>query len=183
MARWSSFSIFKRPMACSCITGSNTRYPRPSSLAWYMAVSASLSSSSEEVLLWAVPRAMPMEGLMNSSRPSRTNGSLKASTIRPATRTASAGFSTSSTMTVNSSPPKRAKVSSGRRHPLRRSPTATSRRSPTSWPKESFTSLKLSRSINSTATFLRPDRLLVRSRACLRRSMNRERLGRPVRES
>ena len=54
---------------------------------------------------------------------------------------------------LNSSPPKRATMSPGRRHDCSRSATVTSRRSPTSWPRLSFTSLNRSTSRNSTATW------------------------------
>ena len=57
-----------------------------------------------------------------------------------------------STRMANSSPPMRATVSPTRTHARSRSPTDTSRRSPTSWPRLSFTVLKSSRSTKSTDT-------------------------------
>ena len=52
--------------------------------------------------------------------------------------------------TANSSPPRRAAMSEARRTEWRRSPTATSSASPAAWPRLSLTSLKSSRSTNST---------------------------------
>jgi hypothetical protein len=54
--------------------------------------------------------------------------------------------------TVNSSPPWRATVSDSRTQPTMRRAASTSRRSPASWPRVSFTSLKRSRSMYITAT-------------------------------
>ncbi len=53
---------------------------------------------------------------------------------------------------MNSSPPNRATMSSGPMVALRRSATATRRRSPAEWPRLSLTTLKRSRSRNNTAT-------------------------------
>ncbi len=58
---------------------------------------------------------------------------------------------------MNSSPPWRAMVSSSRTHSESRRDTWRSSSSPTSWPRVSLMFLKLSRSMNSTAT-LRPAR-------------------------
>ncbi len=82
---------------------------------------------------------------------------------------------------MNSSPPKRATVSSPRTHSCRRRPTSASSWSPTSWPSESLITLKRSRSRNSSAS-----RLFSRSEcasATIRRSLIRARLGSPVRAS
>ena len=84
----------------------------------------------------------------------------------------------SSQMTQNSSPPKRATVSPGRSASDRR-PASMHRSSlPAWWPSESLTSLKRSRSRNSTATdVLRRAAWLS---ASVRRSMKSVRFGRPV---
>src|SRR5678816_1780755 len=58
---------------------------------------------------------------------------------------------TRSTSTANSSPPSRATVSHPRVAFSSRLETSISSRSPTAWPSESLTFLKLSRSRNSTA--------------------------------
>ncbi len=52
-------------------------------------------------------------------------------------------------ITVNSSPPNRATVSSSRTQPVIRAATSYSRASPVSWPNESLTSLKPFRSMKS----------------------------------
>src|SRR5439155_1447381 len=80
----------------------------------------------------------------------------------------------SSTSTAYSSPPKRARQSSRRRHPSSRPAIWRSRSSPAACPHVSLTSLNRSRSTNSTCT--RARRLSARSS----RSRNSTRLGRPV---
>src|SRR5215208_1075855 len=82
--------------------------------------------------------------------------------------------------TTNSSPPKRARLSSGRRQRLRRWATSVRSTSPASWPNESFIILNSSRSVSRTATF-RPLLRLVRSRAFRRRSTKSWRFGRSLR--
>ena len=88
----------------------------------------------------------------NSSRPSSSNGvcerCVHALGDRPSPR---ARRATSSSSSVNSSPPRRATVSSGRSAASSRCATAISSWSPTWWPSESLTTLKRSRSRNSTA--------------------------------
>ncbi len=85
--------------------------------------------------------------------------------------------SSSSHRMTNSSPPKRATVSPGRSASRSRCASATSSRSPALWPRLSFTTLKWSRSQNSTATV----RLLRRLRASASssRSRNSVRFGQP----
>ena len=65
---------------------------------------------------------------------------------------------------MNSSPPRRAAVSSSRRQFVSRSATAVSSRSPMAWPSESLTFLKRSRSRNSTAIL--PSLRCARAIAC-----------------
>ena len=81
-------------------------------------------------------------------------------------------------MTQNSSPPKRATVSPGRSTSIRRVASMHRSSSPALWPSESLTSLKRSRSMNSTATDVR--RRAAWLSVSERRSMNSVRLGRPV---
>ena len=150
---------------------------RPRSLARYMAASASRMSVSGSASV-SSGRAMPMLTPTNTSVSSMTNGPLTASSTRSAMAMASCWVTRSSQSTTNSSPPKRATVSPGRRATARRSAMATSSRSPRPWPRLSFTTLKWSRSRNSTAT----RRLWRRARASApsSRSSSSVRLGRPV---
>ena len=79
---------------------------------------------------------------------------------------------------ANSSPPRRATVSDGRVDLTRRCAAACSRRSPASWPSESLTFLKLSRSRNMTAT--RCCERCASASACSTRFRNRLRLASSV---
>ncbi len=81
----------------------------------------------------------------------------------------------------NSSPPKRATMSPGRRWARRRGATACSSSSPAWWPMLSLITLKWSRSRKRTPTG-EPEAMLRRS-ASRSESMKLSRLGRPVRES
>ena len=115
-----------------------------------------------------------------SSVPTRI-GALRASAMRSATRSAISVVPPVSSSSANSSPPNRATVSPGRADALSRSPTTTSSWSPTGWPRLSFTTLKSSRSRNSTATG--PSSRSARSSAWETRSRNSARLANPVSES
>ncbi len=88
---------------------------------------------------------------------------------------------TSSMRMANSSPPRRAAVSSGRRQSERSLATRLSSWSPTPCPRLSFTVLKSSRSMKSTARWepVWP----IRARACSSRSWNSALFASPVRES
>src|SRR3954471_4145267 len=106
--------MFRRRITCSCMAASNTACrPLPSALARYMATSASRMTSSG----WesAVASAIPMEAPTNSSRPSSSNGAVRLCWTRSAIIVASCGSHTSSSSSVNSSPPRRATVSVGPR--------------------------------------------------------------------
>ena len=83
-------------------------------------------------------------------RPRRAARRPSGSGARPA-RPSTSGSSTPGIITANSSPPRRATVSSGRTQPRRRSATEISSASPTWWPSESLTVLKSSTSMNRTA--------------------------------
>ena len=72
----------------------------------------------------------------------------------------------SSSITTNSSPPRRATVSPSRTQDSRRCATCCSSKSPMSWPRVSLRVLKLSRSMNSSAPS-RPLRAL-EANACLK---------------
>src|SRR6185503_5160775 len=74
------------------------------------------------------------------------------SITRLATIAASSGPRTSSSSTVNSSPPMRNIMSASRTARRMRSAATRSSRSPASWPRLSFTRLKRSRSRNSSAS-------------------------------
>ena len=94
---------------------------------------------------------MPSDALMNHSRPPIGNGARSSAPMRSAIRRASSASATGSRMIPNSSPPKRATVSPGRRPPTSRWPTAASSRSPTAWPTLSLMTLNRSRSSRMTA--------------------------------
>ena len=76
--------------------------------------------------------------------------------ILSATRTACAGSSTSSKQHDELVPPEAGQGILRAQARLRRWATTVRSRSPASWPRESFTTLKPSRSMNSTATRLLP---------------------------
>jgi hypothetical protein len=113
--------------------------------------------------------------------PFQAKGLRSWSTTRSATSVASLAPATSSSITANSSPPRRATVSSGRMQARRLLEIATNNWSPASWPRESLTRLKSSRSTNRIATAF--PRRSVRVTACPRRSINSVRFGRSVRGS
>ena len=91
------------------------------------------------------------------------------------------GSSKSSTITMNSSPPRRASRSVSRSAADSARVTCFSSSSPMRWPSVSLTFLKRSRSMNSTPT-RRPERRAC-AIACASRSCSSRRLGRPVRAS
>ncbi len=152
---------------------------RPSSLARYMAVSASRRRSPGVSSPWAMLIPMLVVTTVDSA-PSST-GRARARRMRSAAVRASMCRSMSPMTTTNSSPPRRATVSPGRTVRSSRRATSRSRSSPAPWPSESLTTLKRSRSRNSTPTerWWRD----ARCRASWRRSSNRARLGRPVSSS
>ena len=108
----------------------------------------------------------------------RANGSLNASTTRPAAASTAAESAALAMSSANSSPPSRAAVSQSRISPDSRTPTAASSSSPTPWPIVSFTTLKSSRSTNSTPTVAPSRRAAATCREI--RSWNSSRLGSPV---
>ncbi len=152
----------------------------PLFLAVYIARSARHKTSSG-LSCADSPRAIPMLGETSTSCPSASKGSFKRSRMRSATRRASSVPDGASSSTANSSPKIRPTVSPGLTLVRIRSATPTSTVFPASWPKESLTILKRFRSKRSTATG--PSSRLVWARAWLRRSRNRARLGRSVKES
>ena len=83
---------------------------------------------------------------MKCSAPPIAKGSEKAAETRSAIATASSSSARRSTRMPNSSPPKRATMSPGRRWARRRGATARSSSSPAWWPRLSLISLKWSRS-------------------------------------
>ena len=100
----------------------------------------------------ALATAMPMLTVVNTSLPSTSTGALSTWWMRSASTIGSRGSVKSSMSTTNSSPPRRATVSVGRRaerQPLGR--LATSSWSPAMWPNESLTTLNRSRSRKSRA--------------------------------
>ena len=107
-----SVSMSSRRITCSCMRASNTAWrPLPSALARYIATSASRSTVSGAAS--ASASAMPIDASMNSSRSSISNGVRSVAWTRSATTDASCTSVTSSSSTVNSSPPRRATVSPG----------------------------------------------------------------------
>ena len=93
---------------------------------------------------------MPMLQVTVKLSPSSTNGRAIASITRRAVASAPAASAWWPSIT-NSSPPRRATVSTWRRHDLMRSATSISTRSPNWWPRLSLMCLKRSRSRNSSA--------------------------------
>ena len=121
---------------------------------------------------------MPMLTEIAVSPPVKRIGSREAREIRSAISTTSRSEARSSNSSVNSSPPKRASVSIGRSIPRRRRASAASTSSPAAWPWVSLMSLKLSTSMNRTASDA-PVRA-ARSSATPNRSRNSARFGRRV---
>ncbi len=113
------------------IDGSNRAWrPAGSDFARTIAISAS-RRSSPGVVRPGRPMAMPIDALMNHSRPSSGNGARSSASSRSAMRRASSTSSTGSRMIPNSSPPNRATVSPGRRQrrpAAGRRPSAAGRR-------------------------------------------------------
>ena len=124
---------------------------------------------------------MPTDGDTVRRWPSISIGALTASSSFCATRAASWLLATSESTTTNSSPPKRETRSESRTVVEMRWATLRSKSSPTWWPSESFTVLKLSRSMNSTASELPRRRAM--ARALSSRSRRWVRLGNWVRWS
>ena len=117
---------------------------------------------------------------VNTSYPPRLTGAESAAWICSARRAASAASATPSSSSTNSSPPKRATVSAGPTHASSRAATIRSSSSPFRWPSESVTSLKRSRSRNTTANGRGAPSSPVRAAAWASRVPNRVRLGRSV---
>ena len=182
-ARLRSLSSITRASSPACITGSKKRtVPRPAALAWYIATSARLISSSS-VCSRPRNRLTPMLGVtLCACSPRRTGWPTAARIFSPTTAACVAAvFSLASRPTVittNSSPPMRATVSSPRTLASRRRPTSCSSRSPWSWPRVSLRTLKWSRSMKKASPYW-PWRALL-AQACCRRSNNMRRFGRPV---
>ena len=129
-----------------------TARSRPASLASYIAMSASTSSSSAVSFELASKGATPTLAVTVARRPPQADGSSERIAVsRPsATRIASVASARSSS-TANSSPPSRASTSVRRSRLRSAVPTLAIRSSPAEWPSESLMYLKLSRSIASTA--------------------------------
>src|SRR4051794_29064917 len=135
------------------VSVNNSRRARPRSLARCRATSASRNTASGAGGSSKSPdSAMPVENERNTSSLSMRNGSAIASVMRSDTSSASLLLVISVATTQKTSLPNRATMSFGPTAPCRRWVTRRSARSPASWPSESFTSLKWSRSSKSTAT-------------------------------
>ena len=129
----------------------------------------------------SLAREMPTDAEAYTSRPggpSSTNGVAKMPSIRSASAIASRSPSRASQSTTNSSAPKRATVSAGLRTYRMRWDSSTRKSSPELWPRLSFTCLKRSTSMKSTAS--KPATRLSRRTAPERRSSSSARLGSPV---
>ncbi len=96
--------------------------------------------------------AIPIEAEISRLWSSTTKTVSRVSRIFSAVRPASPRPPAAGSRTTNSSPPKRAIVSTERRTARSRGPICASRASPTEWPNVSLTSLNRSRSISSTAS-------------------------------
>ena len=90
--------------------------------------------------------------VVTSVRPSITIGALRAWLMRPAASFTCSVVLTPFRITMNSSPPMRTTTSSARMVARMRCATVFRSLSPVSWPRESLTCLKRSRSRNSTAS-------------------------------
>ncbi len=99
-----------------------------------------------------VDTAMPIEAVGTMRWPWTVSSVAIALLMRSATFSTPGPFCTSGTTTTNSSPPNRPTRSDGRSTDAMRSATSARTSSPAAWPSESLTSLKLSRSMNSTPT-------------------------------
>ena len=121
---------------------------------------------------------MPMLAVTKCSTPSIEKGWAKAAATRSAIATASSSSARRSTRMPNSSPPKRATMSPGRRCARSRGATARSRSSPAWWPRLSLISLKWSRSRKRIPTG-EPE-TVPRFSASPSESTKLSRLGRPV---
>jgi len=140
-----------RVTARVCIVVSNSAWRAlPRALASYMAASASRSSASDRSCR-ATPVAMPMLAVTKTDCPGSSKGGSSRLSIRLATATASWASAMSGSSTVNSSPPRRARVSPSRRQPASRWATSQRSWSPASWPR-----LSLRRS-----AFVYPDKVAV----------------------
>ena len=128
-------------------------------------------------------RQMPIEGVTCiCSRPIITVRPSSACSRRTSWRVRrSMSPSRFDTSTRNSSPPSRATRSSVSSVAYRRCAISTSSRSPMSWPSESLTALKRSRSMKISAAS--PPLACRPSRRCWKSRETKLRLGRPVRVS
>ncbi|MNQ86723.1 hypothetical protein D3C85_1019230 [compost metagenome] len=178
-----SLSSRRRSLAASCMVLRNIWMAlRPESLARYRAMSARLSRSAG-LAPWSGISAIPMLGVTCSRCPSSSMGSASSlrnlSAIMRTWRVISERLpSRPVSSTTNSSPPRRATVSSNRTLASRRAVTIFSTASPRGWPRESLMCLKWSRSRKSRAP-----RISWRCRRAIcwvRRSVSRARLGRLV---
>ena len=146
---------------------------RPESLARYMARSAFLSKASTS---WPSrgATAMPSDAVTTTSSPCSVKGCPSCSMTCLAATAISSSCGMPPSKIRNSSPASRASVSDVRSLEPSRSATRHSSSSPTAWPSESFTVLKLSRSRNMTATSPWPCRACS---SCSSRSLASVRLG------
>ena len=162
-----------------CIAGSNTAKPAlPPAFAMYIATSALRTMSAAPSTASRAP-ATPMLAEMLTDCPPMAYGARSSRTSRSAMLRALRRSGRSSVSTANSSPPRRATRSPSRTRPPIRSVMATSRSSPAAWPMVSFTILKSSMSMNSTAATVSrrsPSTATTRSRV----SWNERRLATPV---
>ena len=161
------------------MSGSYTTKSLPTArLATYIAMSDCRTSVSASGVS-ASPRARPMLAPTVATTPSpRMTGTSSCVRMRSTTRATPNRSMGPFSRIANSSPPRRAAVSAGRRQPRSRSATVRSSMSPASWPNVSLTGLNPSRSMYMTAGWMRV-RVAV-STACRARSRNRVRLGSPV---
>src|SRR5476651_1114425 len=153
-ARRRPFSKAARSMICAFMAASkNWKRLRPCSLAWYMAMSAFLTSVSMSTPSLGC-RLMPIDVVTWTTWPSsRYSWPIACSTVA-ATCAAWSAPPMSVRMMTNSSPPCRLTVSTARTHLTSRAATSLSSRSPTWWPSVSLISLKRSRSRNRMASML-----------------------------
>ncbi len=124
---------------------------------------------------------MPIELETVASLPFMRHGSPIDTSSRSAKIAASSPLGSPPTSIRYSSPPRWATRSSGRAKRFRRAAISRSTRSPVTWPSDSLTGLKPSRSMNSTASFWRW--LCACCTAWASMPSNISRFGRPVRPS
>ena len=173
-------SVSARWAASDRLSLKNWKLLRPRPFARYMAASAFLMSASADTPSRG-KTLMPIDGLTEMLWPSSSIGSLIAASSFSATGPAASPSSSSGSTTRNSSPPWRDTTSTPRNALGMRPAMIFSSASPATWPSESLTALKLSRSMKSTAACVQRRFAVASTNSS--RSCSSARFGRPVSRS